>query len=388
MSADWPASNSRNLPGSSRRSRDGVVFAESRRGVIRCRGCDKVLAAAIRREAEDIILTVGRPPLLRLDGSLEPLATDVLTAEDTVALMKTITPERYQQELQEEGSADYGFGFQDAAFRVGVFRQQGNVCVVLRLIPGIIRSFQELGLGPFIQELLYRPRGMILVTGPTGSGKTTTLATMIDHINSNRKLHILTIEDPIEYRQAHKKCIVSQREVGVDVPSFSEALRRALREAPDVILVGEMRDLESTRLAISAAETGHLVLSTVHTQSAQSTVERIIDEFPANQQAQIRIQLANTLLVVLAQSLVPRTGGGLVAAFEILVVTPAVRHLIRDNKTFRIDSAIQTGRDKGMQLLDDHLLQLYGEGIISRTDVLTRCRYPEEAAKTLTGMDA
>ena len=348
---------------------------------------DKVLSAAIKREAEDIILTVGRPPIFRLDGALEPLATDVLTAEDTVSLMKTITPERYQQELQEEGSADYGFGYEDAAFRVGVFRQRGNVCVVLRLIPAIIRSFQELGLGPVIQEMLYRPRGMLLVTGPTGSGKTTTLATCIDHINQNRKLHILTIEDPIEYRQPHKKCVVSQREVGVDVPSFSEALRRALREAPDVILVGEMRDLESTRLAISAAETGHLVLSTVHTQSAQSTVERIIDEFPAGQQAQIRVQLANTLLAILAQTLVPRVGGGLVAAYEILVVTPAVRHLIRDNKTFRIDSAIQTGREKGMQLLDDHLVRLYEQGIVSRTDVMTRCRYPEEVAKALTALE-
>jgi len=268
-----------------------------------------------------------------------------------------------------------------------VFRQQSNVCVVLRLIPNRIRSFDELGLGPSVQELLFRPRGMVLVTGPTGSGKTTTLATMINHINMTRKVHILTIEDPIEYVQQHGKSVISQREVGVDVPTFPEALRRALREAPDVILVGEMRDLDSTRLAITAAETGHLVLSTVHTQSAQSTVERIIDEFPPNQQAQIRIQLANSLLAVLAQTLVPRIGGGLVAAYEVLIVTAAVRHLIRDNKTFRIDSAIQTGRDRGMQLLDDHLLDLYGKGIIERTDVLTRCRYPEEVAKTMVQME-
>jgi twitching motility protein PilT len=350
---------------------------------------DKVLQAAMRTEAEDIILTVGRPPMLRVGGSLEPLATQTLGSEDTVALMKSITPERYQQELQEEGSADFGFSFRDeAAFRVGVFRQQGSVCVVLRLIPNKIRSFAELGLGPVVQELLFRPRGLILVTGPTGSGKTTTLATMVDHVNQNRKLHILTIEDPIEYRHPHKKCILSQREVGVDVPSFGEALRRALREAPDVILVGEMRDLESTRLAITASETGHLVLSTVHTQSAQSTVERIIDEFPANQQAQIRIQLANSLLCILAQTLLPRVGGGLVAAYEILLCTPAVRHLIRDNKTFRIDSAIQTGRDRGMQLLDDHLLQLYREGSIDRTDVMTRCRYPEEVSKSIMALDS
>jgi len=349
---------------------------------------DKLLATAIKREAEDIVLTVGRPPLLRLDGALEPLATQTLTSEDTAGLMKAIAAERYQQELQEVGSADFGFSFQDkAAFRVGAFRQQGRIAIVLRLIPSKIRSFSELGLGPVVQELLFRPRGLVLVTGPTGSGKTTTLATMIDHINGNRKVHILTIEDPIEYRHAHRKSVISQREVGVDVPAFGEALRRALRESPDVILVGEMRDLESTRLAISAAETGHLVLSTVHTQSAQSTVERIIDEFPPNQQAQIRIQLANSLLAVLAQTLVPRIGGGLVAAYEILLVTPAVRHLIRDNKTFRIDSTIQTGRDRGMQLLDDHLLQLYKDGLIDRTDVLTRCRYPEEVAKGIMAME-
>jgi len=349
---------------------------------------DKVLSAAIRQDAEDIFFTVGRPPMLRLNGALEPLPTETLTREDTSALMKSITPERYQQELQETGSADYGFEFQgQAAFRVGAFRQQGDIAIVLRLIPSRIRTFQELGLGSGIQELLFKPRGLVLVTGPTGSGKTTTLATMVDHVNTTRKAHILTIEDPIEYRHAHKKCIVSQREIGVDVPDFAEALRRALREAPDVILVGEMRDLESTRLAISASETGHLVLSTVHTQSAQSTVERIIDEFPPNQQAQIRVQLANSLLAILAQSLVPKANGGLVAAFEILLVTPAVRHLIRDNKTFRIDSAIQTGRERGMQLLDDHLVRLYEQGIIERTEVLTRCRYPEEVSKTLMAME-
>ncbi len=349
---------------------------------------DKLLAAAVKQNAEDLVITVGRPPMLRVDGALEPLPTEALTPADTTALMKSFTPERYQQELQEEGSADFGFDFRgQASFRVGIYRQQGSIAVVLRQIPSRVRTFKELGLGSVIQELLFRPRGMILITGPTGSGKTTTLATMINYINENRKVHILTIEDPIEYRHKHNKCVVSQREVGVDVPSFAEALRRALRESPDVILVGEMRDLDSTRLAITAAETGHLVLSTVHTSSAQSTVERIIDEFPANQQAQVRVQLASSLIAVLAQTLVPRVGGGLIAAYEILLVTPAVRHLIRDNKTFRIDSAIQTGRDRGMQLLDDHLLQLYQDGIIERTDVLTRCRYPDEVAKVLQGME-
>lgn len=348
---------------------------------------DKLLTAAIGEEVEDLILTVGRPPMLRLNGELNPLPTEVLGPEDTVGLMKSITPERYQQRLQEEGSADFAFSFKRATFRVAIYRQRGNVAVVLRLIPWKIRTFEELGLGPTVQELLFRPRGLVLVTGPTGSGKTTTLATMIDHINRNRQVHILTIEDPIEYRHDHQKSIVSHREVGVDVPSFADALRSALRETPDVILVGEMRDLESTRLAISAAETGHLVLSTVHTQSAQSTVERIIDEFPPAQQEQIRIQLASSLLAVLAQTLIPRVQGGLVAAFEILLVTPAVRHLIRDNKTFRIDSAIQTSRERGMQLLDDHLLRLYEAGAIERTEVLMRCRYPEEVAKVLVEME-
>ncbi len=349
---------------------------------------EKVLTAAVQRNAEDVFFTVGRPPMLRLNGELEALPTEALAAQDTVGVMKSITPERCQQELQEEGSTDFGMRFgQSATFRVAAFRQQGLISVVLRLIPWRVRSFEELQLGPELQELLFRPRGMILVTGPTGSGKTTTLATMIDHINRTRKGHILTIEDPVEYRHDHKACVVSHREVGLDVPSFAAALRSALRESPDVILVGEMRDLESTRLAIMAAETGHLVLATVHTQSAQSTVERIVDEFPTQEQSQIRIQLANGLLAVLSQTLVPRVAGGLVAAFEIMIVTPAIRHLIRDNKTFRIDSTIQTGRDRGMQLLDDHLLRLFKQGTISRTDVMTRCRYPDEVAAELAQID-
>ena len=349
---------------------------------------DKVLSVAIEKSAEDIILTVGLPPMLRLDGQLERLRTDELSSQDTVGLMKSITPERCQQELQEVGSTDFGFEYKgEAVFRVAAYRQRGKVSVVLRLVPSKFLTFQQLGLGPSIQELLFRPRGLVLVTGPTGSGKTTTLATMINHINETRKVHILTIEDPIEYRHVHKKAVISQREVGVDVPTFSEALRRALREAPDVILVGEMRDLDSTRLAISASETGHLVLSTVHTQSAQSTMERIIDEFPANQQSQVRIQLANSLVAILAQTLIPRRGGGMVAAYEILLATPAVRHLIRDNKTFRIDSTIQTSRERGMQLLDDHLVRLYQQGIIERTEVITRCRYPDEVSKAMMEME-
>ena len=351
---------------------------------------EKLLAAAIKKEAEDIILTVGRPPVLRLRDELYDLPTEVLKAEDTVALMKSITPEHRQQELQEVGSTDFGFSFeQRARFRVAVFRQRGNICIVLRLIPWRIRTFQELGLDKRIQELLHRPRGLFLVTGPTGSGKTTTLATMVDYINENRRVHIITIEDPIEYQHNHKKAVVSQRELGSDVPDFYEALRRALREAPDVILVGEMRDLESTKLAIAAGETGHLVLSTVHTNSAQETVERIIDQFQAEQQQQIRTQLASTLVAVLSQTLIPRVNKtGLVAAYEILLANNAVRNLIRENKTFRIDSTIQTSRDKGMKLLDDSLLELYSKGIIERVEVLTRCRYPNEVTERLKELEA
>ncbi|MFP4176158.1 MAG: type IV pilus twitching motility protein PilT [Planctomycetota bacterium] len=350
---------------------------------------DKLLNAAIKKEAEDVILTVGRPPVFRMRGELHDLPTKTLDSEDTVALMKSITPEHRQQELQEVGSTDFGFAFrQKARFRVAIFRQRGEICIVLRLIPWRILSFQELGLGHQIQELLHRPRGLILVTGPTGSGKTTTLATMIDYVNRNRKVHVITIEDPIEFRHEHKKAVISQRELGADVPDFTEALRRALRQAPDVILVGEMRDLESTRLAISAAETGHLVFSTIHTNSAQETVERIIDQFPSNQQEQVRTQLASALVGVLSQTLLPRKDeAGMVAAYEILIVTNAVRNLIREGKSFRIDSTIQTSRDKGMQLLDDHLVDLYRDGIIERTAVMNRCRFHSDTAERINQID-
>lgn len=350
---------------------------------------EKLLNAAIKKEAEDVILTVGRPPVFRMKGDLHDLPTKVLEPDDTVALMKSITPEHRQQELQEMGSTDFGFAFKEKArFRVAVFRQRGDICVVLRLIPWRIRTFQELGLGHHVQELLHRPRGLILVTGPTGSGKTTTLATMIDYINRNRKQHIITIEDPIEYRHSHNQCVISQRELGADVPDFTEALRRALRQAPDVILVGEMRDLESTRLAIAAAETGHLVLSTVHTNSAQETIERIIDQFPSTQQEQVRTQLASGLVGVLSQTLLPRKDeAGMVAAYEILIANNAVRNLIRENKAFRIDSTIQTSRDKGMQLLDDHLVDLYREGAIERSDVMNRCRFHSDTAERLNKID-
>ncbi len=338
---------------------------------------DRILETCIRRGASDIHLTVGRPPVLRLHGHLRSLETKVLEPEDTVALMKSITPDRNQQEIQEEGGTDYGFAFGDQGrFRVSVFRQKGNLALVLRLIPSRLLSFKDIGLPPIVQALCRRPRGLFLVTGPTGSGKTTTLASMLNYVNENFDRHIVTVEEPIEYYHNHKKSVFNQREVGNDVPSFSEALRRVLRQDPDVILVGELRDLETMESAIRAAETGHLVFSTVHTTGCQGTVNRIIDAFPHEQQEQIRVQLSTTLIAVLSQALCPRIEKGMVAAYEFMVVTPAIANLIRENKTFRIDSSIQTGKKYGMQLLDEHLFELYKSKTISPEEAMDKARSP------------
>ncbi len=339
---------------------------------------DRLLDTVVKQKASDLHLTVGKPPTLRMRGRLVELKTKVLEPADTMALMKSITPERSQNELQEEGGSDFGFAYGDAArFRVSVFKVKGNVAVVLRQIPNQLLTFEQIGLPTIVQELCRRPRGLFLVTGPTGSGKTTTLATMIDHINSGTDRHIITIEDPIEYYHGHKKSIVNQREVGNDVPSFAEALRRALRQDPDVMLVGEMRDLETIEAAIRAAETGHLVFGTLHTTGAAGTINRVIDAFPVNQQAQITVQLSTSLMAVLSQQLMPRIDRkGMVAAYEFMVVTPAIANLIREKKTFRIDSAIQTGRKYGMQLLDDHLWDLYRKGVISAEEMVDKGKDP------------
>lgn len=337
---------------------------------------DRLLDTVVKTGASDLHLTVGRKPTLRLHGGLKNLDTKVLDGDDCVALMKQITPEKAQQELQEEGSCDFGFAFgTEARFRVAIFRQRGDVTLVLRLIPNQLLTFEEIGLPVILKELIRRPRGLFIVTGPTGSGKTTSLATMIDYVNTNLERHIVTAEDPIEYYHYHKKSIVNQREVGNDVPSFSEALRRVLRADPDVILVGEMRDLETIEAAIQAAETGHLVFATLHTTGASGTINRIIDAFPTNQQEQVRVQLSTALISVLSQVLLRRIDKvGRVAAYEFLVVTPAVANLIRENKTFRIDSAIQTGRKFGMQLLDDHLWTLYEKGMIDAEEMIDKGR--------------
>ncbi|MHC4443876.1 MAG: type IV pilus twitching motility protein PilT [Planctomycetota bacterium] len=338
---------------------------------------DRILETCIKRDASDIHLTVGRPPVLRLHGRLRALETKVLEPDDTVALMKSITPDRNQQEIQEEGGTDFGFAFGEAGrFRVSIFRQKGNITVCLRLIPNKLLSFKEIGLPTICQALCRRPRGLFLVTGPTGCGKTTTLASMLNYVNENFDRHIVTVEEPIEYYHLHKKSLINQREVGIDVHSFSEALRRVLRQDPDVILVGELRDLETMEAAIRAAETGHLVFSTVHTTGCQGTINRIIDAFPVEQQEQIRVQLSTNLIAVLSQTLSPRLDKGMIAAFEFMVVTPAISNLIRENKTFRIDSSIQTGKKYGMQLLDEHLFDLYKNQTIAPEEAIDKARNP------------
>jgi twitching motility protein PilT len=334
---------------------------------------DKLLETVVKENCSDLHITIGQPPVVRKSGKLIRLETKSLEPDDTVALMKSITPERNQQELQEVGGTDFGFAFGDKArFRVAVFKQRGHVGMVLRQIPNEFLTLEQIGLPPVIKELITRPRGLILVTGPTGSGKTTTLASMMNWMNDNLNHHMVTLEDPIEYYHEHKGCTINQREIGVDVPDFAEGLRRALRMDPDVILVGEMRDLETIASAVTAAETGHIVFATLHTTGAQGTIDRIIDVFPTNQQEQIRTQLSVSIIGVISQALLPRKGGGMVASFELLVVTPAIANLIREAKTYRINSSIQTGRKYGMMLLDDGLFNLWKTGLCEEHDVLVK----------------
>ncbi len=338
-----------------------------------------LLQLTVDEGASDLHLTVGAPPILRISGGLQPLDCPLLTPDDTERLMKSITSPDHQQKVREGGGTDFGFSFGDSArFRVSVLKTKGNVAVVLRQIPTELMSLERIGLPPQVKELLFKPRGLVLVTGPTGSGKTTTLASMINVINQERDCHIITIEDPIEYYHSHNKAIVTQRELGVDVPSFKEALRRALRQDPDVILVGEMRDLETMEAAITAAETGHLVFATLHTTGAANTVDRIVDAFPTDQQEQVRTQLAAGIVAVISQLLLVRKDKpGRVAAFEIMISTPSIRSLIRENKTFRMASDIQTGAKYGMITLDAHMMALYRAGQIHYEDLITKAQDPE-----------
>src|SRR6202453_698943 len=338
-----------------------------------------LLQLVVSEGSSDLHIRVGIPPVIRVHGILHRVEGPPLTPDDTEELMRSITSEDHIQHVRERGGADFGFAFGELArFRVSVFKEKGNFAQVLRQIPTKLLKLEDIGLPPSVRELIYKPRGMVLVTGPTGSGKSTTLASMINVINEERdEAHIVTIEDPIEFYHKHKKAIVTQREIGVDVPSFSEALRRVLRQDPDIILVGEMRDLETIDAAVTAAETGHLVFGTLHTTGAAKTIDRLVNAFPTNQQEQIRIQLSTVLQAVISQLLIPRIDKpGRVAVFEIMVNTPSVAALIRDNKTFRLNSDIQTGAKFGMVTLDGFLLEKYMAGLISREEVITKSQDP------------
>jgi twitching motility protein PilT len=340
-------------------------------------GMNELLELTLEHNASDLHLQVGQPPTLRVSGSMMPIEGPSLTPADTETLMQAITPEVHQAQFTAHGGADFGFSYNDKArFRVSVLRAKGHYGLVLRLIPSKNFTLRDVGLPDKIRELLHRPRGLILVAGPTGSGKTTTLSAMVNYLNEARDGHIITIEDPIEYIHDHKRCIVTQREVHVDVPSFSEALRRALRQDPDVILIGEMRDLETMEAALTAAETGHLVFGTLHTNSAAKTIDRIVDAFPASTKEMVRTQLASSLVAVISQVLCKKIGGGVIAAYEIMVNTTSIAALIRDNKTFRINSDIQTGASLGMITLDAHLLSLVNRALITPDEALDKCHDP------------
>jgi twitching motility protein PilT len=350
-----------------------------------------LLQLMVSEGAADLHIRVGTPPVIRLHGVLHRCEGPGLRPEDTEELMRSITSEEHIQHVRERGGADFGFAFGELArFRVSVFKERGNFGLVLRQIPSKLLTMEQIGLPPSVRELLYKPRGLVLVTGPTGSGKTTTLASMINIINEERDdAHLITIEDPIEYYHKHKKGLVTQREVNVDVPNFAEALRRALRQDPDVILVGELRDLETMEAAIAAAETGHLVFGTLHTTGAAKTIDRIVNAFPTNQQEQIRIQLSTVLQAVISQLLLPRSDKpGRVAIFEIMINTPSISALIRDNKTFRINSDIQTGAKYGMVTLDSFLVEKYQAGLISQHEVITKSQDPTSILAKLQELEA
>lgn len=327
---------------------------------------EELLIKAQERGASDLHISVGIPPKIRVHGELVPLDCEEMTPQDTRAIIEPILSDKILDTLAMEGEADFSYAIKGIGrFRVNVFKQRGSFALVIRLVATEIPPAEKLGIPKTVVDLTGKKRGLVLVTGPTGSGKSTTLASMLDIINSTRNEHIITLEDPIEYIHKHKKAIVNQREIGIDTNSYSKALRAALREDPDVILVGEMRDLDTISIAITAAETGHLVFSTLHTTGSANTIERIIDVFPSEQQQQIRVQLSNVLESVISQLLVPtKDGKGRVAAYEVMHGTPAIKNLIRESKTHQINSMIQTSKKMGMQLMDDALYELYLSGKI------------------------
>jgi twitching motility protein PilT len=345
-----------------------------------------LLEEMIEREASDLHITAGERPKLRIDGDItDSSVQEVLTPKDTLQLAYSVLTENQKKRFETEDELDFSFGIQNLArFRGNVFKQRGCVAVVIRMIPFNVRTFQDLGLPPVVAKLAEKPRGLILVTGPTGSGKSTTLAAVIDKINKERKGHIITVEDPIEFIHRHQSCIVNQREVGTDTKSFGSALKYALREDPDVILVGEMRDLETISAAHTIAETGHLALATLHTNSAAESINRIIDVFPSSQQPQVRAQLAFVLEGVLTQTLLQKASGrGRAMAAEIMVATPAIRALIRDDKVHQIYSAMQAGKKHGMQTMNDALYQLYMSREVTSDECLRVSPEPNEFLRAI-----
>lgn len=348
-----------------------------------------LLQATIDEGASDLHVRAFMPPELRIHGELVAIADEAFTAEETRRLCNEIMTPEQVAEAESNGGTDFALAHEDGTrFRVSVFKERGRWGCVLRMIPSTLLTLEQIGLPPSIKELLFKPRGLILVTGPTGSGKSTTLASMIDVINQERGVHVVTVEDPIEFYHTSKKSLVTQREVGSDVPSFAEAIRRALRQDPDVILVGEMRDLETIGAAITAAETGHLVFGTLHTTGAAETIDRIVGAFPVDVQDQVRTQLSVGLQAVISQILLPKLGPdgqvhGRIAAFEIMLATPSVRSRIRDNKTFQIRSDIQTGAKFGMVTLDACLLEHYRNGLIRYDDLVTKAQDPDSVVAKL-----
>ena len=339
---------------------------------------DEILIQSVKVRASDIHLTTGRPPSYRIDGVLAPIEGERLTPQMLEDILMPLMDVRHREELQNNGQTDFAYAISGVGrFRVNVFKQRGTLASVMRSLPFNIPEPEDLGIPAEVVEMTTRKRGLILVTGPTGSGKSTTLASLIHVINRNYPYHIITLEDPIEYLHRHDKSVVNQREIGSDSTNYAQALRAALREDPDVILVGEMRDLETISTAITAAETGHLVFSTLHTIGADKTIDRIIDVFPPNQQQQIRIQLASVLECVVSQQLLKKAdGSGRVAALEILFANNAVRNLIRESKTYQISSVMQTNRRAGMQTMDDALYDLFMRGEISADAVVTYAQDP------------
>jgi len=351
----------------------------------------QLLKAMIEKGASDLHLTTGSPPQLRVDGRLVPLRMEPMTPQDTKQACYSILTDSQKHRFEAQNELDLSFGVKGLArFRANVFVQRGAVAAAFRTIPFKILTFEELGLPPVIEKLAQKPRGLILVTGPTGSGKSTTLASIVDKINTDNNHHIITIEDPIEYLHAHKNCVVNQREVGADTQSFKAALRYILRQDPDVVLVGEMRDLETIEAALTVSETGHLCLATLHTNSCVQTINRVIDVFPAHQQSQIRTQLSFVLEGVVSQTLIPRAnGGGRVMGLEVMVPNPAIRNLIREDKVHQIYSQMQIGQDKfGMQTLNQCLADLYTRRLISHEDALMRSSDPDELQNIISNGNA